>query len=123
MKRRDFFKAVATTPLVFIRLETQRNRPIGLDDRNERPIHENDWLRCKTHTSDVKEVIGVVKWAKKMAGFVLMDGGIMTLGTFYINFGIGLATIANLPDGRIDGEIIERDKEKVPRIIWNDETF
>jgi len=85
---------------------------IGLYDRYGKKIRAGDKMRCKVESrgfDDPDELDGVIKWAKYKAGYTLQskaeDGE--NIAAFRCVTGYGVANIKEMPDGRIDGIIID----------------
>ena len=81
---------------------------IGLCDKNSKDIHSGDTIKCKVeklYTDAPEELVGVIRWAKYKAGYTLQNGE-QTIAAFRCITGFGVAKIKELPDGRIDGEVI-----------------
>ena len=78
----------------------------GLSDKHGTEIYEGDKFKCNIQKYiDKEEMEGVVKWAKYKASFTLQKGE-MTIACFRTPAGFGTAQIKELPDGRVDGEVI-----------------
>jgi len=82
---------------------------IGLNDKNNKEIYDGDKFKCNVRPllPDETEMEGVICWAKYKAGFTLQTNmKARTIAAFRNPTGFGVAEIKELPDGRVDGEII-----------------
>lgn len=94
-------------------LERERKMPryIGLQDRNGYDIYAGCTFKCKIRCSGNKELTGIIKWGKFKAGYILQElNGDSTIAAFRSPAGFGVEEIKELPDGRIDGVVIEDNK-------------
>ena len=80
---------------------------IGLKDKDGKEIYAASVMKCKVRKLiDKEELTGVIRWGKYKAGFALQTKDGRTLAAFRHPTGFGVADIKELPDGRIDGEVI-----------------
>lgn len=95
--------------ITFVRQDEKGREFIGLTDRDGTEIYAGCKLKCKVDCcpgSD--ELTGIIKWGKFKAGYTLRDLNTNnTIAAFRSPAGFGVMEIKEMPDGRIDGVVIE----------------
>lgn len=89
--------------------ENKRSEFIGLLDRNETRIYAGCKFKCNADFCPGNgELIGIIRWAKYKAGYTLWElNGEKTIACFRSPPGFGVGEIKEMPDGRIDGVVVE----------------
>jgi len=92
-------------------LDFDERKFIGLCDRDGNDIHSGDTMRCKIETrgNDAEELTGIIQWAKYKTGYTLQTKDGRTIANFRCIAGFDVANIKEMPDGRIDGVIMDTE--------------